>query len=90
MQLLMTVHQRIAGIVCHKVHLDRIQGHDVDHVLHEPAEPLIADTDNFKGMAVQVDRMLVSTSIAQDHPITLACLKKQRINVWPRLIIDSP
>ncbi len=90
MQLLMTMHERVARIICDKVYLDCVQRHDVDDVLHQSAHLLLADTSHLKRVSVQVHRMLVSAPVAKNHPITLALLHEQRLDVGPGFVVDGP
>src|SRR5215469_4911239 len=41
-------------------------------------------------MSMQMDRMLVSTAVTKDKPVTLAFLDDERIGIWPGLIVNGP
>src|ERR1035437_1298569 len=89
-QLLMAVHERIAGIVGNKVHLNGAKRHDVDDVLHQSAELLFADARDLECMAVQVDGMLVAAAVAKDHAVAFAGMHNEWLDFRPGLVVDGP
>jgi hypothetical protein len=60
MQLMVTMKERGAGIIGHKVHLDLLVGLDVDYVLHHTRRSPAADLYYLKAMPVKkkIFRML--------------------------------
>ena len=48
-----------------------------------------ADADEIRDTAV-AQPLLVAAAIAKDHPVPLALLHHQRIDVRPRLLVDRP
>lgn len=86
----MTMHQRVARVVGDKVDLDRVQRHDIDDIFHQSADLLIADAGYLESMPMQVYRVLVSAAIAKNHPVPLALLHNQRLDLWPRLVVNRP
>src|SRR3954447_21624746 len=90
MQLLMTVPQRVARVVCNKIDLNGAKRHHVNDVLLQPAEPLVADPRNLKCVAMQMQRMLIAAAITENKPVALACMDREWLNLGPRFVIDRP
>ena len=59
----MAVQQRVAGVICQKVDGNSLHRHYVDHILVKTANFLLAYTDYFKCVAMQVHWMLVAAYI---------------------------
>src|ERR1700722_19094536 len=90
MELLMTMHQCVTRVVRDKVDLDCVQRHDIDYIFHQSADLPIADAGYLESMPMQVYRVLVSAAIAKNHPVPLALLHYQRLDLRPRLVVNRP
>jgi hypothetical protein len=64
-QLLMAMPQRVARIIGDEIHFNRAKRHNVDNIFHQAAQMFVADARHFKGVPVQMERMLIAAAIAK-------------------------
>src|SRR5271157_921402 len=72
MQLLMTVEQREAGIIRHKVDLHLLVAADHDNILDDTGRWLPSHTCQFETVTMKVDRMDVVAGVAHAQPVPFA------------------
>ena len=82
-KLHMAMEERITRVVRNEVDCDRIERHDVDDIFFQSAELFFANLRYFKGVTVQVHRVLIWTSVDHDKAITFALLHLDGVDIGP-------
>ena len=82
--------RRGAGVIGGEVDGDGLEGHDVDDVFAQATEGLGGDLRDLKGVAVEMDGMLVAAAVAQQEAVALAGGDADGVNVRPGLVVDGP
>lgn len=83
MQLLVTVHERVARVIRYEIDCNGIERHDIYHIFEQAAHLSLPNPSDLECVSMEVHWMLITASIPEYQTIALALLNAQRRNVRP-------